>query len=310
MRDRRLERIRRWSVGFAVLVFAVLLASGAGARLRPMAGGDPTPPNTTPPPEPKQCPTPTKNLAPVRNARGQAHFPDALCGTTKKDSFKAAGGGDSIWGFQQQDTIDARNKGPDEIWGGPGRDIIYADSCDKIYSDYGARDRVVKKGDCPDVVKSHYRAGASLDYPAYLATMECLRDPTNGVFVIRFIEQPTMLAVDATPQVDWQTVAWSGALFEWNGTDWQYDISTQWRWDRAPDAQDGDFLWNVWRLVSTGKPSFVHFEITKPGIYRVAVIAHWYKSDNVPAHDLAFWAGPHYGPYEQVGQEACDFTKP
>jgi hypothetical protein len=231
----------------------------------------------------------------------------AICGSQYPDKITVTGrkGSSSIWTFGGVDYVNAKNKKPDEIWNGPGRDSGAYDSCDVVHDiDAGQ----VAPGKCPGVkASSGLRSLAAIDYPGYLPVMDC-RLASDGRRLIRFDEEPAMRAVDATSRVDWQTVAWSGLMYKWDGTKWVFVVQTLWRYDRTYDEQVDAFPGNYWRLFTTNERSFVSFYPSGPGQYRIAIHYRWYKEGRVPNHDLLVWAGQHLGRYEDYpGQEWCNF---
>jgi hypothetical protein len=305
MRERLARRIRFAAAAGAFTV--LVLAGGAGALSVPPPYGDPPAAPAVPPPTktPKPCNQPLSGPAGIRDRRPD--YPQPLCGTSQADVLTATRGGGGIWGYQGNDTLMARNGAPDEVFGGRGRDTATLDRCD---SPAGIEQVTRSKRSCNGVSPLHNAMFHSTlpgpnDYPAFLATLECGKTADGGRMV-RFLEEPELRAVDVTDAVDWQTVAWSALVFRWDGAQWQFYVQSNWRWDRTYDMQVQAFPGNYWRLFD-GRRTFLAFFPDQPGMYRLAVRAHWYATPRVPTYDTEFWAGAHYGPFEDPTQTFCDF---
>jgi hypothetical protein len=138
--------------------------------------------------------------------------------------------------------------------------------------------------------------------------MECSLE-SDGVRRVRFIRYPNVRAADATPQVDFQTVAWYGYLYKL-GTDGVWRVarrSSGWLWDRTYDLQVTNAPANVWRSFVTNDPAGLVFHPQEPGTYRAAVKYHWYETADAPAYDRYIWVRDHYGPYEDPTRTMCVF---
>jgi hypothetical protein len=141
---------------------------------------------------------------------------------------------------------------------------------------------------------------ADVDYHWGRATVECEVREEYGR-LIRFAEEPTMRGVDMSPQVDWQTVAWSAVLYRLRGADWVPEQQTIWLYDRTRDIQFDarfGFAGNFWRRFEDNRRVFVFFQPSEPGSYRVGVLLHWYEEGSLPSHTELHWAGKHFGDFE------------
>jgi hypothetical protein len=253
----------------------------------------------TPPPEPKGCSAPAAGDRGV-SLKGTA-WSDFLCGTRGKDTFTAVGGNDHAWGYQGVDDFGARNGFPDEVYGGPGIDKGRFDPCDKVvdveYKSVG--------GSCPGVVPRRL-AGAD-DLPFDGPVVECLRGP-YGERILNVLMEPQVRAIDTTPQVDFQTVAWSAGILRMDNGKPTFVGRGSWFWDRVYDEQVQAFPGNYWRSFDTGRRTFVSYTVSQPGEYVLGVYLHWYATEDSPARDEVALARAHYGPAEKSDQHACLFT--
>lgn len=292
----------RVGTGVAAAFALSILLLAVGAAAHPSA--DPPTAYNSPPAEPKPCRGPIAGVVAIQKT--EEAWPTALCGTRGNDQLRAlrASGPGEVFGYQGNDVLDARNGKPDEVYGGPGRDSGKFDACDKV------RDMEAVAGQapaCPGVNK-RTMAATALDYPSVRAKMECSLE-ADGVRRVRFIRYPGMRAADATPQVDFQTVAWYAYLFKL-GDDGVWRIArrtSEWRWDRTYDLQVSNFPGNVWRSFVTNDPVTVTFHPQAPGTYRTAVKYHWYETADAPAYDRYVWVRDHYGPYEDPTRTMCVF---
>jgi hypothetical protein len=222
-----------------------------------------------------------------------------LCGTDDGDGFTARAGSHHIEGFRGDDNIVAVNGYPDEkIWGGPGRDTGTFDKCDRGRIK-GVEKMNFSKSRCTPKPKPRRRT-AALTYPFWQPTVECGLGAETGRPRIRFVHEPLIRAADTTANVDWQTVAWSGLLYKWDGEQWVFRGQTNWLWDRTYDEQVEAFPGHYWRRLD--RPSnerwFVSFNPTEPGVYRVAIRYYWYAAPLAPRYTFVAWASTHYGPAE------------
>jgi hypothetical protein len=283
----------------ASVALAVGLFGGSAEAVRPLDTPPPYSGQGAPPKPPPSCKAVVAGLAGMKDTRSD--YPQPICGTNDNDVLTATRGGGAIWGYRGNDTLRARNGSPDEVIGGDGTDSATIDeSCDTTTS----IEKITRKpGPCNGVTPFHSYMYGPTDYPAFEATLKCGMT-SDGTRMMRFLEEPILRAVDATDKVDWQTVAWSGVIFKWDGAQWHPLGQSNWRWDRTYDMQVEAFPGNFWRLF-TGQRTFLYFYPDSPGWYRFAILAHWYATPNVPAHDEAFWAGPHYGPFEDPTQTWC-----
>src|SRR5262249_11869983 len=144
-----------------------------------------------------------------------------VCGSNKDDYLlvtDAGGGGTSISGGIGNDTIDAKNNKIDYLWGGPGSNSATIDWClpnGKIKDTATQFVHVTKvKVKCTGVKPSTRRtSSAAITYPFEEPLIDCSATPA-GEFRVGIARNPTMHAVDATPNVDWETVAFSALLYE------------------------------------------------------------------------------------------------
>jgi hypothetical protein len=255
---------------------------------------------SAPPKEPQPCHGPTSSK-PVRD-QGTIGYEDFLCGSRGPDWFKTVGGGDHVWTYQGNDTIVSRDRKPDEVWGGPGRDTADTDWCDTVH---GVENRKISTADCPGV-KSQGWSQATDELPAFDPVVECWT-ATDGSRRILYLWEPEVRALDVTTNVDFQTVAWQGVVLKKVGDEWQVFIDGSWFWDRTYDLQVEAFPGNYWRSFETGQRTFVSYRLDSPGVYAVGVRLHWYKTASAPERDGIAVARAHYGPNEQPGHAACEF---
>jgi hypothetical protein len=254
------------------------------------------------PKEPMLCRAPASANG-VRK-QGTVEYRDALCGSRGRDFFETRGGGDAVWAYQGNDTIDSRDLKPDEVWGGPGRDTADTDPCDEVH---GVEKRT-QGGACPGVDASPVRRlQASDELPYFPPVVECWTAP-DGSRRIDYLWEPEIRALDVTPNVDFQTVAWQTVVLKQVEGDWAVYLEGSWFWDRTYDLQVKAFAGNYWRSFETGRRTFVGYRIDEPGTYAVGVIMHWYKTAKAPQREDVAVARAHYGPNEQLGHGACEFN--
>ena len=269
----------------------------------PLAAAAPRSAQAKPPPaeKPKPCTRPVALRLRIQDD-DSADPPDAHCGSRWNDRVVARGGHDWIEVYANADYIDAANGKGDEIYGGVGVNRGVFDRCDRVY-DFKPQNIQLRGGPCQEIRPSRSQARAAVDYPYFLATVECKRDAQYGN-MIRFAEAPTMRARDTSALVDWQFVSWSAILYQWNGATWvavepAESWQTTWLWDRTYDQQVAEFPGNFWRRFVTNDRWFTWFQHVPSGTYRVAISYHWYATPTSPAHDELQWAGPHYGEFEE-----------
>jgi len=270
----------------------LVLAAPAGASSFDLSAS-----GSDPPPEPKLC------TAPLAGKRGLmikgTSYPDTLCGTRGNDQMIAVGGGDSAWGYTGADDFRARNGLPDEIYGGPGVDKGLFDPCDQVLN----VEHASRSGSCHERPRRLGSVGALTYVPP---VVECYYD-ANGARTLNVLVEPQVWAVDATAQVDFQTLAWSVGLFRVTDLGPQFVFQGSWFWDRTYDDQVEEFPGNYWRSFTTGQRTFVSYTVPYPGTYRLGAYLHWYATTNSPARDTSAWARAHYGPAENGDQSACTF---
>jgi hypothetical protein len=287
---RRVDKMNRFLLVVAAVLVLAAPAGGASPRAVTAYGSNPAPD------EPKMC------AGPLAVTRGMT-FPgtvnhDFLCGTRGDDTFIAVGGGDSAWGYTGADDFRARNGVPDEVYGGPGVDKGVFDPCDRVMDVEHAR-----KGPCP---KPERRLGAADVLPFTRPVVECYYD-SAGDRTLDILAEPQMRAVDATPEVDFQTVAWSTGILRVTDSGYEFVGRGSWFWDRVYDMQVAEFPGNYWRSFTTGKRTFVSYTVREPGTYVLGVYLHWYATKDTPARDEVAIARAHYGPAENADHTACTF---
>ena len=243
----------------------------------------------------------------------------SVCGSFKNDELKinrGGGHGTQIWAGPGNDRIEDQNGAINEIWGGTGKNSASIDICkgtggavrDTVH-DVGAKGLTTKLVKCPGL-----RTGSSrrlpqqaTEYPKIPPFIHCGR--TGGRHWIG-IEDPEMRAVDATRNVDFQTVAFSAVLYRLgeNG-DWTRSQRTAWLWDRTFDEQISAFPGNYWRSFKgdTRIRKFVDFLIDQSGVYEVRIHYRWYAANGTKTHDITERVSYHLGPFQNRDQSACDF---
>jgi hypothetical protein len=250
--------------------------------------------------------------APERQQKEANGANQPLCGSRYGDKLKASRwGGHHMDGYQGNDVFRADNKSSvgDEIVGGPGRDTAYIDKNDEVIGV-----EVCKPIKCPKPSASlaaltgrplsktrvgEDRAGEDR-FTVYRSRIECRLSPSEGKRQMWFLVEPQIRAADASSRIDWQTVAWSPALYKLVGTEWVLDVENIWLFDRTSDARPVGVpqYFNWWRRF-TGKKErwFVWFEPPQPGTYQVRLRYYGYKTTKVPAYrweDDAESVDPHY----------------
>ena len=168
----------------AAIVLAAILAIVPTAGARPDA--------SAPPPKPQPCKGTVSGLLGVKKT-GTAQ-PEPLCGTGGKDSLTAVGGGDTVWGYQGDDQLKARNGKVDLVYGGPGTDAGAFDSCDTVYE---VETKQVDPSACAGVKGMSVAAAAGTPTPWWSSPIiECADNPeTPGTWRVRIIKQPSMRAI-------------------------------------------------------------------------------------------------------------------
>jgi hypothetical protein len=205
----------------------------------------------------------------------------------------------------------ARNGVQDNIYGGPGRDVAVIDS-GPLDSVSGVEEcRYAEKGPkvaCPLAPRPR-RAQQPIIFPGLEAILECRLEPGTNKRQIWIPYEPVIRAVDSTPRVDWQKVAYAALLYQWDGTTWRFVTQNTWLWDHTYDQSvpAKDFPQNFWRRFDTGQRWFVWFYPQSAGQFRVAIKYHWYATSTAPEHEDLLWAGRHYGDYDNGTHESCVF---
>ncbi|MGH3103170.1 MAG: hypothetical protein ACRDN6_03635 [Gaiellaceae bacterium] len=288
----------RVRAGASKLVALSALAIAAGIL---GVGGPTASTRSAVPPEPKLCraPVPANGVT----KEGTIEYRDALCGSRGRDKFRTRGGGDAVWGYQGDDVIKARDGMADEIWGGPGRDTAEVDPCDEVHG----VEQVAMGPPCPDVDPQGQRYFQAEDVLPYgQPVVECWT-AEDGSRRMGYLFEPQMRALDATANVDFQTVAWQTVVLKQNADRWEWYGEGNWYWDRTYDLQVRPFPGNFWRSFTAGRRTFVTYIVDGPGVYAVGVNYHWYKTAKAPERETVDVARAHYGPNEAEGHDACEF---
>jgi hypothetical protein len=148
---------------------------------------------------------------------------------------------------------------------------------------------------------------ATEELPYFAPVVECWTE-ADGSRVLAYLWEPEVRALDVTRNVDFQTVAWQGVLLKQVAGEWQVYFEGTWFWDRTYDMQVEAFTGNFWRSFSTGQRTYVHYTLDEPGVYALGVRLHWYKTASAPERETVADARAHYGPNEQAGHGACEFS--
>jgi hypothetical protein len=245
-----------------------------------------------------------------RQAEKGRYYEEPLCGSRWNDRLTASKyGGHHMRGYQGDDVFRARNGQADEINGDPGHDTAYVDSSDKVVGVEVCKPiqacRNVRVRTTTVARRPTKRGADELRYPAYLSRTEC-RVREDGRREIWFISEPLLRAVDSTPRVDWQTVAWSPVLYKLEGSQWVEVLEHVWLWSRTNDTAPPDRLHQNWWRSFTGakERAMIWFEPSAPGTYQVRLRLYWYKTARVPAYlfeDDEESVDPHYGKWGYAG---------
>jgi hypothetical protein len=293
--------VRRSRVAAAVAIVGALgVASGAAVAETSLIAAV----LAKPPPEQASC-----DPEPERQEQKARYSGEPLCGSRMADRLTASTWGNHhIRGFQGNDIIRARNGDPDEIRGDAGHDTAYIDSTDSVVGVEVCRPipcHQARMSAMPAARPSRPLGADELRYPAYISRTECrvLEDGTRQMW---FISEPILRAVDATPRVDWQTVAWSPVLYKLEGSQWIKVDEEIWLWDRTNDTAPPDRLHqNWWRRFTGDKPrTMVSFELSGPGVYQTRLRLYWYPTARVPEYlweDDADSVDPHYSAWGYGG---------
>lgn len=314
------------TIALSLVVCLAVLGSGAGAASsRPLADTPPygdkskTAPGLKGDSKPPTCSTRKSDPALTFNpplAGGPSPAGD-VCGTPHDDSLKVtdtAGAGTQIWAGPGRDVVNAKNGRIDEIWGGTGSNKATIDWClpdGKIHDGTHDIAKLTKvKVNCTGVTQSRrFRSGAAVTYPYDEPYISCTVS-TTGKRLMSITREPVVNAVDATANVDWQTVAFSALLYEWNGTEYEYSQQSDWVWDRVPDEQLEDFGGNFWRRFGETSHRKIFFNPTSAGRYRIAIRYHWYAANNIEDYDELDWASYHFGHFGSASLGYCNFPGP
>jgi len=308
-----------WLTG--VVVLGVLIpVSGAGIASSGAQRGDRKPapgvkPNTKPP---DSC---TKRAQPGGRAIVQSFVggpsPNGdVCGGFQNDSLTVndkGGPGTQIWGGPGDDVINAKNSMVDEIWGDSGHNKATIDWClpdGKVHDTvHNVPNPKKVKVTCHNVKQSgKHASAAAITYPYAEPLIDCTVT-ANGEWRVAGAHEPLVHAVDATPNVDWQTVAFSALLDQWNASESSWDLIQQspWVWDRAPDEQLEGFPANFWLPFNKRLHENLAFTPPASGKYRVSIDYHWYAANGVPEHDTVVPAAFHFDHFASPNLGECDF---
>jgi hypothetical protein len=250
-----------------------------------------------PGPEPSSC-----DPEPERQQEKARYHGEPLCGSRMADRLTASPrGGHHIRGFQGNDLIRAQNGEADEIRGDSGRDTAYIDAKDVVVGVEVCKPIPCRSARLSASAVTHPSRTVGADefrYPAYISRTEC-RVLDDGTRQMWFISEPILRAVNASPRVDWQTVAWSPVLYKFENSQWVKVEEEIWLWDRTNDTSPPDRLHqNWWRRFDGSKPrTMLSFELSGPGVYQVRLRLYWYKTARVPEYlweDDAESVDPHY----------------
>jgi hypothetical protein len=311
------------AIAVSLIVGFALVVPGAGASSRqrladtpPFGGG--AAPSVKRDSVPPTCRTRASDPALTFKqpfAGGPSPTGDA-CGTLHDDSIKVSdsgGAGTHIWAGPGRDVVNAQNKKIDEIWGGRG-DKATIDWClpdGKIYDHAnGIANPTKVKVNCVGVTRSSKLLSRSaITYPYDEPYISCTVG-TSGRRLMSISRDPFVQAIDATPNVDWQTVAFSALLYKWNGSDYVFSEQSAWVWDRAADEQLTDFSGNFWRRFGETTHRKIFFNPPTEGRYRIAIRYHWYAANGIDEHDELDWASYHFGHFGSASLGHCDFPGP
>ena len=297
VRGVRRPSLRLVAASVVLGALGVALAGGATARLTTPAGMA-TPAGVAAPRAAALKPLPRlpDGCGDAPATDGRRTGPEILCGGPGNDRIYA-GFGDIVKAGAGDDTIVAKNGGPNDIYGGPGHDTALIDP--KWDRTTGIQERYTSA-----IQRPLAQAGRMLDtpdgFPYELMTVECddnddgsgrhieLLDPAN--------HKPQMAAYDANEGVvDWQNVAWATVIYKWDeqAHTWNVVSQTDWLWDRTYDLVDFTLKKhpaNVWHSFNEGdddtEADQPPFPVTEPGIYTVRFRYRWF-SESVPDPDLA-----------------------
>ena len=152
--------------GAAIVLAAILAVPIAGAR----------PDASAAPPKPKPCKDTLGDRAGV--SKTGTPQPEPLCGTNERDTLTAVGGGDTVWGYQGNDRLRARNSKVDLVYGGPGTDAGAFDACDTVYE---VETQQADPPACPGVKpRSLTAAGQTPSLPYSGPIIECDDNPEGA----------------------------------------------------------------------------------------------------------------------------------
>jgi hypothetical protein len=246
-----------------------------------------------------------------------------VCGSFENDELKVkrgSGHGTQIWAGPGDDYIDDQNAAINEIWGAAGRNTAKIDVCkgtagrihDSVHdiSRKGLEKVLVK---CPADVKpsvSRLSTQRGITFPKSEPDVFCGR---AGGKRYMGISDPVMRAVDATPNVDFQTVAFSALLYRRTADgQWAFRSRTIWLWDRTYDEQIDAFPGNYWRKFKGDSRTrwFVWFEPSDAGIYEVRIHYRWYAEHGIKTSNITETVFNHLGPFQNRDRSACDFAGP
>jgi hypothetical protein len=227
---------------------------------------------------------------------------DVICALRGNDTITVKHAGTIVWAGPGNDRIRMKNRVPNELWAGTGRDSARADSTDRSHNlESSYRFLNVRRAASPTL-----RASAQgWKYPAYQPRIQCVIQ--DGQRRLLIDPPPELRAVDRSRLVDWQSVAWSPVLTWWNGREWEFVVQNDWLWDRTYDEQVRSFPGNVWRRFDTSERWRLWFYANRGGYFRVAVYYFHYAEGNVPANRIYAWVDEHRGPFAARDGRSCQF---
>jgi hypothetical protein len=232
---------------------------------------------------------------------------DIICARKGNDIITVRHIGTKIWAGPGHDTVRMKNRKPNELQAGTGRDKARADSL-KTDTWYRDLETYQTAGVAPHGTVPTARAEtAAWRYPAREPRIHC--EIQAGERRLLIDPPPAMRAVNQTARVDWQFVAWSPVLSWWNGERWEFVVQNEWLWDRTYDEGVEAFTGNVWRRYSSGEKWQLWFFANRPGYFRVASYYYHYATGAVPANRVYDWVDQHHGTFADANGQWCAFDR-
>lgn len=295
-------------VSSVVLLVPAMSRSTSESRVpQSTAGSDASPPSAedgTPDATPTCKPgTPGVRFGTNRGETLKDYQPnEIICARGGNDRVEVRFIGTKVYSGPGVDTINSRQATPqipNEIWGGEGRDTATVDRWDNWKGVESLRS--TSGGPALSERKA-------VTYPAVQPRIRC--QIANGQRQLIFDSTPQLRAVDSTPRVDWQSVAWSPVLSYYNAQtqQWEFVAQNEWLWDRTYDQQISNFEGNVWRRFSTGAKWHLWFFANYPNLFfKVAVYYYHYAEGSVPANRVYAWVDQYVGDYATRDGASCYF---